>query len=40
MVSYVDAFWFLSILSFGAVFLLLLIRKPKRMAPAPQVHME
>lgn len=40
MVSYVDAFWFLSILSFGTVFLLLLIRKPKRMAPAPQIHME
>jgi MFS transporter, DHA2 family, multidrug resistance protein len=40
MVSYIDAFWFLALLSFGAIFLLLLVRKPKRMAAAPQVHME
>jgi DHA2 family multidrug resistance protein len=40
MVSYVDAFWFLSILSGGAILLLLLVRKPKRAAPPVQVHME
>jgi DHA2 family multidrug resistance protein len=40
MVSYVDAFWFLSILSGGAILLLLLVRKPKRAAPQVQVHME
>ena len=40
MVSYVDAFWFLSILSFGAIFLLLLVRKPRRAVTPPQVHME
>jgi DHA2 family multidrug resistance protein len=40
MVSYVDAFWFLAILSGGAILLLLLVRKPKRAAPQVQVHME
>ncbi len=40
MVSYIDAFWFLAILSGGAILLLLLVRKPKRAAPPVQVHME
>jgi DHA2 family multidrug resistance protein len=40
MVSYIDAFWFLAILSGGAILLLLLVRKPKRAAPLVQVHME
>jgi DHA2 family multidrug resistance protein len=40
MVSYVDAFWFLAILSGTSLLLLLLIRAPKRAAAPVQVHIE
>jgi DHA2 family multidrug resistance protein len=40
MVSYIDAFWLLAVLSAGATLLLLLVRAPKRMPVAAPVHME
>lgn len=40
MVSYVDAFWALAILSGASLLLLLLIRAPKRSAAPVTVHME
>jgi len=40
MVSYIDAFWLLAILSGASLLLLLLLRAPRRAANTPAIHIE